>query len=61
MGDVWGGLWTGQGDGWVWGGVIRSRWQEPHEVKAAAVEARVTPGSHHQHPLCVVVQSRDTS
>lgn len=46
------------GEGWVRGSVIR--WQEPHEVEAAGVEARETPWSHHQDLLGVVVQGGDT-
>lgn len=52
---------TGHGGGWVCRGVIRSRWQEPHEVEAAGVKARVMPRPHHQDLLGVVVQSGDTS
>lgn len=58
MGDPGGRRGTGQGDGWVCRGVIRR--QEPHEVKAAGVEAGGTSGSHHQDLLGVVVQSGDT-
>lgn len=50
---------TGQGDGRVRRRVIRSGWHEPQELKAAAVEARVAPGSHHQDLLGVVVESGD--
>lgn len=49
---------AGSGEGRVCGSVIR--WQEPHEVEAAGVEARVTPRSHHQDLLGVVVQGGDT-
>lgn len=57
VGDAGGRRGTGQGEGWVRRRVIR--WQEPHEVKAAGVEARVAPGSHHQDLLGVVVQGGD--
>lgn len=43
----------------VCGGVIRR--QEPHEVEAAGVEARVPPRPHHQDPLGVVVEGGDAS
>lgn len=59
MGYPWGRRGTGHGEGWVRGGVIRSRWQEPHKVEAAGVEARVTPRCHHQDLLGVVVQGGD--
>lgn len=58
MGEPWGRRGTGQGDGGVPGGVIRR--QEPHEVKAAGVEAGDTSGAHHQDLLGVVVQGGDT-
>lgn len=55
VGDHGGRRRGGQGDGQVWGGVVGSRWQEAHEVKAAGVEAGATPGPHHQDLLGVVV------
>lgn len=54
VGDPRGGRGTGQG-----GGRVVIRWQEPHEVKAAGVEAGGAPGSHHQDLLGVVVEGGD--
>lgn len=59
VGDPGGRRGTGQGDGRVRRGVIRSRGQEPREVKAAGVEARGASGSHHQDFLGVVVEGGD--
>lgn len=59
MGDERGGEWGSQGNGWVWGGVVRSRWQEPHKVKAARVEVRGAPGTNHQDLFGVVVEGGD--
>ena len=60
MGDPRGRQGIGQVDAWVWRGIVGSGWHEPHKVKAAGVEARVTPGFHHQDLLGVVVESGDT-
>lgn len=51
---------AGEVGGWVWWRVIRSGWQESHEVKAAGVEAGDAPGPHHQDLFGVVVQGGDT-
>lgn len=60
MGDERGGERSSQGDGWVWGGVVRSWWQESHKVKAARVEVGGAPGTHHQDLFGVVVEGGDT-
>lgn len=59
VGDQWGWEGWGQGDGWVWRGVIGSWGQESH--KAAGVEPGGAPGTHHQDLFGVVVQGGDPS
>lgn len=51
---------TGEVGGRIWWCVVRSRWQKSHKVKAAGVEVRGTPGTHHQDLFGIVVQGGDT-
>lgn len=51
---------TGEVGDRIWWCVVRSRWQKSHKVKAAGVEVRGTPGTHHQDLFGIVVQGGDT-